>query len=101
MRLSLIAWLENNMVPCQYNLFFGISCPMCGFQRSLVELLKGNFIESFLLFPALIPFLLTLGAGFLFFFNRTKLQRTLVVMLIADLAIMSVSCILKNIGILP
>ncbi len=27
----------------------------CGMQRSFIELLKGNFLESFMLYPALLP----------------------------------------------
>lgn len=47
------------MMPCLSRKFFGVDCPGCGIQRSFVELLKGNFAESFYLYPALIPILLT------------------------------------------
>lgn len=30
-----------------------MDCPGCGMQRSIIELLKGNFWESFKLYPAL------------------------------------------------
>lgn len=52
---GIIEWLESHMQSCFYKKYFGIECPGCGMQRSFVELLKGNFYESFLLFPALIP----------------------------------------------
>ncbi|MBL0144496.1 MAG: DUF2752 domain-containing protein [Chitinophagaceae bacterium] len=32
-------------------------CPGCGFQRSSIELLKGNVIDSFWLYPPLMPIL--------------------------------------------
>jgi hypothetical protein len=47
------------MLPCAYKYFFGIDCPICGAQRSMLLLLQGNFIESFKMYPPLI-FLLTL-----------------------------------------
>ena len=48
------------MLPCWYKKYFGIDCPGCGMQRSIIELFKGNFIESFKLYPALIPILILL-----------------------------------------
>lgn len=55
--MSLISWLENNMLACPYKKYLGIDCLGCGMQRSFVALLKGNLIESFYLYPALIPML--------------------------------------------
>lgn len=52
---AIIAWLERNMGACFYKKYFGIDCPGCGMQRAFVELLKGNFIESLKLYPALLP----------------------------------------------
>jgi len=54
---SIIQWLESHMMPCFYKQHFGIECPGCGMQRSAIELLKGNLMDSFILFPALIPLL--------------------------------------------
>ncbi len=50
-----IEWLENNLLACPYKKYFGVDCFGCGMQRSFVELLKGNLINSFYLYPALIP----------------------------------------------
>ena len=55
----MITWLQKHMLPCAYKYFFGIDCPICGAQRSMLLLLQGNFIESFKTYPPLI-FLLTL-----------------------------------------
>lgn len=52
-------WLEDNMMPCMYKKYIGIECPGCGIQRSFIELLKGNIIESTKLYPALLPILFT------------------------------------------
>ncbi len=49
------------MLPCFYKQITGIDCPGCGMQRSFIELLKGNFIESLKLYPALLLVFITLG----------------------------------------
>lgn len=56
----LLKWLEEHQLPCFYKRFFGIECPGCGMQRSFIALLKGELLESFYLFPALIPLLFML-----------------------------------------
>ncbi len=48
------------MLPCLWKQTLGVDCPGCGFQRSCIKLMEGDFYESLLLFPATIPFLLTL-----------------------------------------
>jgi len=52
-----ILWLEQNSTSCVYKTMFGYECPGCGGQRSFVLLLRGEFAESFAMYPALIPFL--------------------------------------------
>lgn len=49
--LTIISWLEQIELPCLFKKYFHVDCPGCGFQRSIIALLKGNFAESFLLFP--------------------------------------------------
>jgi len=61
----MIGWLERHMLPCAYKSIFGIDCPGCGFQRSFIALLKGDWKDSFLLYPATVPILFT--AAFLLF----------------------------------
>jgi hypothetical protein len=48
------------MLTCMYKKYLGIECPGCGMQRSFIELLKGNVIQSFKLYPALLPIIFTL-----------------------------------------
>jgi len=55
MLLSFTDWIERNMLPCFYKKYLGIDCPGCGMQRALIELLKGNFINSLKAYPALLP----------------------------------------------
>src|SRR6056297_3207529 len=52
---KIIQFLETHMAPCFYKENFGIVCPGCGMQRSLIELLKGNILTSIKTYPALIP----------------------------------------------
>lgn len=66
---GIIEWLEGHMMPCFFKTFTGKECPGCGIQRSIVALLKGEFVESFLLFPALLPFILTIC---LIIFNKFR-----------------------------
>ena len=56
--MGVIQWLENNLFPCPYKKYFGLDCFGCGIQRSFIELFKGNLVESFYLYPALIPMIL-------------------------------------------
>lgn len=55
---SLASWLEKHSLPCFYKKHIGIECPGCGMQRSVIELLRGNVYESFILYPALLPTIL-------------------------------------------
>lgn len=51
----MIQWLEEHMMSCYYVEHFGVHCPGCGFQRSLILLLKGEVWESIKMFPPLLP----------------------------------------------
>lgn len=54
----MFSWLQNHMLPCAFKSLFGFECPLCGFQRSLFLLLKGQFKSSFLMYPPLLFVLL-------------------------------------------
>jgi len=47
-----------DLLPCLYKALFEFDCPICGFQRSFLLFLNGNFIESFKMYPPLLPSLL-------------------------------------------
>jgi hypothetical protein len=59
--INITHWLENHMMPCFYQKYLGIPCPGCGMQRSLIELFRGDLIESLRLYPALIPIIAMMG----------------------------------------
>jgi len=50
---------DNFFLPCPFKALTGFDCPGCGFQRSFVALLKGDWQESFHLYPPTVPLLLT------------------------------------------
>jgi hypothetical protein len=53
--------LKKYMIPCLSKILFGVECLGCGFQRSFLLLLQGNFTGSFQMYPALFTSLLFLG----------------------------------------
>lgn len=54
----MIEWLEAHQLPCWFRMVFGIRCPGCGFQTSVLLLLKGEVGEAVRTYPGLLPFLL-------------------------------------------
>jgi hypothetical protein len=63
-------WLQQHLIPCPFKKLTGIDCPGCGFQRSVIALLKGDLAGSIHLYPATIPILFTT----LFVFVAIKLN---------------------------
>lgn len=93
---GLVNFLEEHMLSCSYKKFLGIDCPGCGFQRSLILLLEGEFAESFRLFPALIPILFM----FIFLFLHLIIKfrsgaKVLLTLFVVNIAIMITNFILK------
>ncbi|NCP45741.1 MAG: hypothetical protein COW67_10100 [Flavobacteriales bacterium CG18_big_fil_WC_8_21_14_2_50_32_9] len=56
--MRLIHWLEQHLLDCPYKKYLGMDCMGCGMQRAFIALLKGNLVESFLLYPPLITLIL-------------------------------------------
>ncbi|MFH0893074.1 MAG: DUF2752 domain-containing protein [Bacteroidota bacterium] len=68
----LIRWLEQHQVPCPNRTLFGIDCPGCGMQTSIIELLKGNLWESIKAYPALFPVMFLMTYLILFLIYKFK-----------------------------
>jgi len=51
--MSLLSFLEKNMLSCQWKEQFDVECMGCGMQRSIIHLLKGEFVEAFYMYPAI------------------------------------------------
>lgn len=84
--------IENYMLPCPYKYYLGIDCPGCGFQRSLWELIQGNFISSIYIYPALIPILMML----LFLLIHLKFNLRNGSLILKTMFIINVSIIVTN-----
>jgi hypothetical protein len=41
------------MLPCLNKKLFGLDCLGCGFQRSLLHVIKGDFVAAFNVYPAI------------------------------------------------
>ena len=54
-------WLQNHLLVCPMKQTFGLDCPGCGLQRSIIALMQGDLMRSFKLYPATIPFLFVIG----------------------------------------
>jgi hypothetical protein len=66
------------MIPCLSKTLFGVECLGCGFQRSLLLLLRGDFTAAFQMYPAIFTTLL-FGAilGF-HYFDKTRNYKKLI-----------------------
>lgn len=87
---------ENYMMPCVNKQLFGVDCMGCGFQRSLVLLLKGDFKEAFKMYPAIFTILLLLVLFLYqlkFKFNNSK--KILIGLAITNVVIIIVSYFIK------
>lgn len=89
-------WLEHHLLPCPTKYFFGMECPGCGMQRSIIELLRGNLIESIKLYPPLIPMLLMLVVLVINLkVNSAVWQKVLKYFFVANVAIILINYIFK------
>lgn len=59
--LNIINWLQEHQLPCMFKSITHFDCPGCGIQRSFVLLLKGDWLGSFKMYPALLPILFLFG----------------------------------------
>ncbi|MBO4613993.1 MAG: DUF2752 domain-containing protein [Bacteroidales bacterium] len=89
-------WLEHHLLPCPTKFFFGVECPGCGMQRAIIELLRGNLVESIKLYPPLIPMLLMLVVLVINLkVNSAVWQKVLKYFFIANVAIILINYIFK------
>ena len=52
---------DSWMLPCMTKQLIGMDCPGCGIQRSISLLVHGDLLNSFLMYPALLPIVFLLG----------------------------------------
>jgi hypothetical protein len=63
---------EKWMLPCLNKKLFGVECPGCGLQRSVVLLFKGDFLGAFHMYPAIYPIVIVLLFTAVNFFIKIK-----------------------------
>ncbi|WP_340960128.1 DUF2752 domain-containing protein [Polaribacter reichenbachii] len=80
------------MLPCLSKTFFGLECLGCGFQRSFLLLINGNFIDAFKMYPAVY----TLIGLFLFILLNFKLKFKHSKKIISRLAYLNLSIMIIN-----
>ena len=89
-------WLEHHLLPCPTKFFFGVECPGCGMQRAIIELLRGNLVESIKLYPPLIPIMLMVIVLIINLkVNSAVWQKVLKYFFIANVAIILINYIFK------
>ena len=84
--------LKDYMLPCLSKTFFGIECLGCGFQRSFLFLINGNFIDAFKMYPAIF----TLLGLFLFILINFKKKFKHSKKIISRLAYLNLSIMIIN-----
>lgn len=57
--------VDGWLLPCPFKWLTGFDCPGCGFQRSLLALLRGHWRASFQLYPPTLLFLASALAALL------------------------------------
>jgi hypothetical protein len=66
-------WLLRYLIPCPFKKITGLDCPGCGFQRSVIALLQGDLVQSFIYYPAtclLLSSLLYIALNYKFQFTN-------------------------------
>lgn len=87
---------QFKMLPCASKSLFNLDCPLCGFQRSLIFLINGDFKKSFMQYPPLIPVCLLIVLFMIHLFSRQMVTKKLMdYSSVIVLLIVSVSYITK------
>ena len=55
---GVLNWLNDHLLTCPFKQLFHFDCPGCGLQRSVLALMRGEFLESFQLYPATVPMII-------------------------------------------
>ena len=94
--MSIVSFLEDNMLSCQWKQQFGVECIGCGMQRSILHLLKGEFVEAFFMYPAIYTLIAMFGFLLLHLkFDFKQGHKVLLYLFIINIAIMLINYILK------
>lgn len=88
--------IEEYMVPCLSKKIFGLDCPGCGMQRSLLLVAKGEFSAAYQMYPAVYTSILfALFLGFHLFDKTRNYSKIVIFLAIVNGIVMMVSYIYK------
>jgi hypothetical protein len=62
--IAALFWIISSIITktaCLSSAYVGLPCPACGITRSVTSLLRGDFAESFFLYPLLLPIIAVIG----------------------------------------
>jgi len=59
--INILFWLKTHLLRCPVKEYLGIDCPGCGFQRSVIALFEGDFVNSFKLYPPIVPLIILIA----------------------------------------
>lgn len=89
--------LEEYMLPCLNKKLFGFDCLGCGLQRSIALLIKGEFVDAFLMYPAVYPLILLMSVITFNIFKKIKyFNKIITILAILTVSTIIVSFIIKN-----
>lgn len=95
--MGLISFLEENLLSCHWKKNYGIECMGCGIQRSIIHLLKGEFVEAFYMYPPIYTLIILFAYLLLHLkFNFKIGHKVLLWLFITNVAIMLTNFIFKH-----
>ncbi|WP_405572380.1 DUF2752 domain-containing protein [Winogradskyella sp. Asnod2-B02-A] len=94
--LILIKGIEDYMLPCLNKKYLGFECMGCGLQRSVALILKGQFVDAFIMYPAIYSIIALFGFIIINSFKNYKSGTKIITILaVANVAIIIGSFLLK------
>lgn len=93
--MGIISFLEENMLSCQWKQL-GMDCMGCGMQRSIIYILKGEFVDAFFMYPAIYTLIgMFVYLGFHLKFSFKNGHRILLYLFIINIIIILTNYIIK------
>jgi len=94
--LILAKGIEDYMLPCLNKKYLGFECMGCGLQRSAALILKGQFVDAFIMYPAIYSIIALFGFIIINSFKNYKSGTKIITILaVANVAIIIGSFLLK------
>ena len=79
--LLLAKGLEDYMLPCLNKKLFGFECMGCGLQRAAAFLLKGQFVDAFIMYPGIYTIIALFGFIIITSFKNFKIGNKIIIIL--------------------